>query len=357
MTSKLKTLVASTSVMALLLSGAPAMAAGTQAGTPITNTVSVTFEVGGLTQTAPAPATDTFVVDRKIIFDVAATDAVSTVVNPNSTNNYLYYTLQNTSNDTLDFDITMTNAASGFTPTNGDAGGNDNFDANNLQYCIDVNQNDACDGSETWGTTANVENLAPDSEVNIIVRGDFPANSPDGAVSAVTITAVALDSLGAALTNHEGVNDDKAVVQNVFADTGNDNTETADDNYKVAAAVLAVQKLSRVVSDPINGISADAKAIPGAVVEYCITVNNTGTAAASNVVISDNLAPMAPSAVFNSGFTPLRNGTGVSGGVCNTDGTADSSAYNSGTNTISSTLTTVPSNSMRTLIFQVTIAQ
>jgi uncharacterized repeat protein (TIGR01451 family) len=350
MTSKLKTLVASTSVMALLFSGAPAMAEGTQAGTPIENSVSVTFQVNGQTQTAPPVASNTFVVDRKIIFDVNATDTVSTTVNPNSTENVLTFTLENTSNDTLDFALSIANLANGFSTTNGDAGV-DNFTADNIYYCVDNNGNNVCDAGEE---NVNVNDLAPDSTRTVWVYGDFPITTPNAAVAAVSLTAVGLTSAGAALSDDSGVADDTAAVQNVFADTDENNTETADDNFLAAAAVLSVSKLSRVVSDPISG-TTNPKAIPGATIEYCITVNNTGSAVASNVVITDDLDQVSPAAEYDPAFTPLRNGTGVTTGVCDANGTGDAAAYVSATNDISSTLASVPAGEIRTLIFRVTI--
>ena len=52
---------------------------------------------------------------------------------------------------------------------------------------------------------------------------------------------------------------------------------------------LSVSKVSSVISDPVNGIT-NPKAIPGATVEYLITVTNTGTAAADSdsVVVWDD---------------------------------------------------------------------
>jgi uncharacterized repeat protein (TIGR01451 family) len=349
MTSKLKTLVASTSVMALLMSGAPAMAAGTQAGSTIENSVSVTFEVNGETQTAPPVASNEFVVDRKIIFDVNTSDSVSTTVNPNSTENVLEFTLENTSNDTLDFALTIANLVNGSATTNGD--GADSFNADNIFYCVDNDDSGTCDPGEE---NVNVNDLGPDESRTIWVYGDFPITTPDGAVAGVSLTAVGLDSAGAALTDDSGDLDDAAAVQNVFADTDENNSEAAVDNYLSAAAVLSVAKLSRVVSDPISG-TTNPKAIPGAVIEYCITVDNTGSAAASNVVITDDLDQVSPSAEYNAAFTPLKNGTGVTTGVCDADGAADAAAYVSATNDISSTLATVPAGEMRTLIFRVTI--
>lgn len=66
---------------------------------------------------------------------------------------------------------------------------------------------------------------------------------------------------------------------------------------------ISVTKVSSVISDPVNGTNYP-KAIPGAVVEYCILVSNTGTSTLTNVVASDNL----PSN-FSYAAGTLRSGT------------------------------------------------
>lgn len=53
-------------------------------------------------------------------------------------------------------------------------------------------------------------------------------------------------------------------------------------------ANISVTKISAVISDPVNG-STYPKAIPGAVVEYCILVSNNGTAALTSIVATDTL--------------------------------------------------------------------
>ena len=352
MTSKLKTLVGTTSVLALLMSGAPAMATGTLAGASIENTVAVTFEVGGVTQTATGDTND-FVVDRKIIFDVNATDATSTVVAPGSTDNVLTFTLENTSNDTLDFTVAIAENANGVATSNADAG-NDNYNTSGtIYYCVDNNGNAVCDAGEE---NVNINNLAPDTSRLIWVYGDFPLNAPNGSVAGVTITTVALDSSGAALTNDSGTADDTTAVQNVFADTGNNNSEAADDNYLVAAAVLAVSKLSRVVSDPVSG-TTNPKAIPGAVVEYCISVANTGAGTATNVLVADNLLQAGQTnTTFDATFTPKKNGTTITGSTCSVAGAVDVSSPDVWTaSEVSATLADVASGETRTLVFRVTI--
>ncbi len=352
MTSKLKTLVASTSVMALLMSGAPAMAAGTQAGASIENTVAVTFDVGGVTQTATG-ASDEFVVDRKIIFDINASGTVSTVVAPGATDQVLTFTLENTSNDTLDFSIAIAELASGSPTTNADAGNDDYNTSGTIYYCVDNNSNNTCDAGEE---NVNVNDLAPDSSRTIWVYGDFPLDAPNGSVAAVNITTSALSSSGAALTDDSGDADDATLVQNVFADSGNDNVEVADDNWLVAAAVLSVAKLSRVVSDPVSG-TTNPKAIPGATIEYCITVSNSGNGTATNVVVADDLTQVGQTATtFDGSFTPLKNGTAFTGSTCDTAGAVVLSNPDIFTaSEVEATLANVGPGEVRTMIFRVTI--
>ena len=75
---------------------------------------------------------------------------------------------------------------------------------------------------------------------------------------------------------------------------------------------IGVTKVSSVLSDPVNG-TTNPKAIPGAVIEYCILVSNTGTNTLRSVVASDNLP---------AGFT-YAAGTMTSGTSCAAAATAE----------------------------------
>ncbi len=50
---------------------------------------------------------------------------------------------------------------------------------------------------------------------------------------------------------------------------------------------LSVTKLSTVVSDAVSG--TNPKAVPGAIVRYCVLVSNSGSATSNNVVATDNI--------------------------------------------------------------------
>jgi uncharacterized repeat protein (TIGR01451 family) len=85
----------------------------------------------------------------------------------------------------------------------------------------------------------------------------------------------------------------------------------AETSFSVDAASIGVSKTMTVVSDAVN--SSNFKAIPGARVQYCVTISNSGTASAATVVGTDTL-PGALSYVAGS----LK-----SGADCNTAVTAE----------------------------------
>jgi uncharacterized repeat protein (TIGR01451 family) len=315
-------------------------------GTDIKNDVTVNFTVGTSAQTAEA-ASNTFDVDRKIIFTLleAATTG-TTSVSPNEQDAVTRFQLTNTSNDTLDFNLAAAQLSGG----TAEHGGTDNFDVANLQYFVDSNGDGIYQVGSDTATTVN--NLAPDSNVYIFVVGDIPISRVSGDVAGVTLTATARNSSdGSAITDVGGLN--TAGIESVFADAGNDGVESDGDDYTVSAADLTVTKLSRVVSDGVSG--SNPKAIPGAFVEYCIVVTNSGTATApaSNVAVSDDLA-LLTDITYDSTFQAKIDGTVVSGDTCTAGAT--NANYTGGTNGIvSGTLTDIAPGQTRTLVFRVTI--
>jgi uncharacterized repeat protein (TIGR01451 family) len=150
----------------------------------------------------------------------------------------------------------------------------------------------------------------------VFILGDTGLSVANGSVAAVRLTASAREggaaaSQGAAITEDTGANQEDAV-DTVFADTGRDNSEAALDDYTVGAASLTVVKTSTVISDPINS-TTNPKMIPGAVVEYCITVANAGGAStATNVSITDTMpanTTFQSNSVYVNGDSSCQNGS------------------------------------------------
>lgn len=338
----------------------PALAAGTTAGTSITNTATVNYQVGGVAQGSQT-ASDTFTVDRKINLTVAEVGNVTTTVVPGQTNAVTTFQLTNTSNEGLDFAL-VASQISGGTAAHG---GTDTFDATNVRIYRDstsgtVGSWDAADTLVTY-----VDELAADTSATLFVVADIPAALANNAVAGVTLRATAREggaagTQGAAITETTGPN--TAGKDTVFADTAGvagdvarDGSHSDDDDYTVQTATLGVTKTSRVISDPFNN-TTNPKLIPGAVVEYCIAVANTGGAAATSVAITDpvpgQLTFLGTGTTYSLSNGPIAlNGT-VTGGTCNADGTAGGSI--SGSN-VSGTIATIAAGATRTLVFRATV--
>jgi uncharacterized repeat protein (TIGR01451 family) len=329
----------------------PAFAAGTTAGSTITNNVTVNFQVGGVSQNSVS-ASNSFTVDRKVNFTVAEDGTATTQVSPGQLAAVTAFVVTNTSNAPLDFALAATNRSGG----TAEHGGTDNFDVSNLKLYQDTNNNGAYDsGTDTLITY--LDQVAADASVRVFVLADVPLGRSTGDVAGVRLTgtaseATAAGSLGATVTQTSGAN--TAGVDTVFADTNSDGNTARDgihfdeDDYTIFAANLTATKTSRVISDPLNG-TTNPKLIPGAVVEYCISVSNgSGSATAANVAISDSLPAQT---TYDASFGVKVNGT-VTSGTCNADG-AIAGSHAAGV--VSGTIPSVVAGDVRTVLFRVTI--
>lgn len=351
MTSTLKSLVASTALAATLGVSAPAFAVGTTQGTDITNSVTVNYTVGTTAQTPVTSNTDTFKVDRKVNFTVVERATIgTTTVNPGQTAQQVAYTLTNLSNDILDFDLTAANLTTGTaTPR-----GTDAFDATNLLICLDADNNSVCDAAPTATLTVNdLSATTGSNSVNVLVVGDIPASATNTQIAGIRLTAAGKLSTGAAFTvSGDGVANVANAVDTVLADAGRDGIESAVDDYTVQSASLGVFKSSRVVSDLVS--VSNPKALPGATVEYCIAVQNTGSVAATSVAIED-LIPANTTFVTGSillGATVTNYGLATQS--CSA-GSAGGSYTTTPSPRVNGTLASVGAASTSGLIFRVTI--
>ncbi len=331
----------------------PAMAAGTTAGTTITNTATVDYQVGGVAQ-GQQSASNNFTVDRKINLLVEEVGTVTTSVVPGQTNAVTTFQLTNTSNETLDVALVASQIVGGTTAH----GGTDTFNANNVRIYRD---NTATGTIGSWDVgdtliTAYVDELVVDTAIRLFVVADIPAALANNAVAGVTLRATAREgglagTQGAAITETTGANTAGkdtvfADIAGVAGDVARDGSHSDNDDYTVQTATLTVSKSSRVISDPFNN-TTNPKLIPGAVVEYCIAVANTGGAAATSVVIND---PVPGQLTFNAG-TILLGGT-VTSGTCDFNGTAGGSyaAPN-----VSGTIASIAAGAASTLVFRATV--
>ena len=344
-------LLASASVLAVsAIAVTPAFAAGTTAGTTVTNQVTLDYKVGGIDQNQ-VTASDSFTVDRKVNLLVTENGS-TTSVSPGQLAAVTAFSVANTSNAPLDFALAVTQLSGGTAAH----GGTDNYDVTGPKMYVDTNTN----GSYDPGTDLEItylDQIAADDSKTVFVVADVPLGRSTGDVAGIRLTATASEataagSLGSTITQTSGAN--TAGVDTVFADGsagGNvqrDGIHFSEDDYTILAAALTATKTSRVISDPFNG-STDPKMIPGAVVEYCIAVANAaGSATATGVNVSDEL-PLETT--YDAAFGIKLNGT-VTGASCNADGVAGGS-FAAGI--ASGTLSDIAAGVTRTLVFRVTV--
>ncbi len=363
----------------LLLLTQSAFAIGTDEDTDINNRASVDYAVGGVGQVVieSAPGgnstpgatlgTDTvFEVDRLIDFEVTGPGA-NTIISPDQTDAVLTFTMTNSGNDHQDFVFSVTNLAG------------DDFDMNEitstLRVFVDAAPFDgvyvAVDDTATF-----VDELAPDgvTTATIFVLADADNPTPiDGWTADLQLEARAHDgndgvtggAAGALATDNSGDLDLPGTVQNVFGELGIvsfDNRFEATGTYEVQAATLTVTKTSAVISDPFS-TGPNWKAIPGAVIEYTVTIVNTGAVAADNVTVSDVI--QIANVTFNDADpyatldAEITVNAVVDPDLCEADGNpADGCTYDVGTGALLIGTTaglSIPAAGTATITYQVTI--
>ena len=272
-----------------------AVAAGTASGTSITNQATVNYDVEGAAQTAVVSNVTAFIVDNKVDLTVTEVSGGYNDVIPNTTNQALAFTVANTGNATQDVALS---ALAGADPH----GGTDNFDASNLRVFVEEGTTVGYQVAED--TATYIDELAPyvnpGDEVTVYVVADIPVAQGSGDIAAYTLTATArvggaAGSLGAALTQTAAA-DTPGSIDIVFADgagvtdAARDAAFSDSDAYRVLSSQLTATKVTTAIRDPFNA-GANPKRIPGAYIQYAITVSNAGTATASATLttISDIL--------------------------------------------------------------------
>jgi uncharacterized repeat protein (TIGR01451 family) len=309
----------------LVLGAVPALAAATAAGTTVSNTASINFTVNGVPQTAQNSNTATFLVDRSINLTVVEQDASLITVVPGQTAAVTTFVVTNNSNSTEDFRLSAVNSANGTVALTG----TDNFDTTGLSIFV---ESGATAGYQVAQDTATfIDELGPGQSKTVYVVANIPASQVDNDVGVVALTATAAQSTDGtgqyvatagslasdAVQTNTGSGDVSTFVDTVFADAAGatdaakDGKSSSLDGFKVVTAAIAVIKSSTVISDPVNGTS-NPKALPGAVIEYCLVVNNTGSASATGIVLSDAI----PANTTYSAGTIKVNSTGTSS-ACN----------------------------------------
>lgn len=330
-TFSLKTLVGA---VALAVLPGIAAAAGILSGSTVSNTATLSYDVGGVAQGAveSSPSGNstpgagngtaiTFLVDTKVDLTVAESSGSATQVIPSAAAQAVAFTVTNHSNTALDFALASANLPNGTTLTLGANAYADAFDGAGCATYVDSNANSVYEAGTD--TASYVDELAADASVTVFAVCNVPANLINGSDAVVSMTATAREgstpsALGSALAATVGAGS-PSVVDVVFADAagsddaGRDAKHSARDAFEISTAVLTVSKTQALLCDPVNG-TTNPMHIPGAIVRWTVTVSNSAAATASATLsqLSDVVAASTtfdPNLVTGAGTCLSATGT------------------------------------------------
>lgn len=244
-----------------------ANAAGTAAGTTISNTATASYnDAGGNQQSVTSNQVD-LLVDEILDVVVAPESTSDVVTQPGLTDQVLTYTITNKGNGPEAFVLTP----------NGTVGG-DQFDPNPTSILLDINNNGIYEPGIDPVYTGSTPALAAEQTLRVFVRSTIPAGASDADRGLVTLTGQAVTGTGAPGTSFAGagVGGGDAVVGATGAD------DNADRAYLVQNATIAFVK-SQSVADPFGG----TQTVPGSVITYTLVATVSGTGTLTNVAVSD----------------------------------------------------------------------
>jgi uncharacterized repeat protein (TIGR01451 family) len=263
---------------ACLLTEGRAMAAGTVAGTTITNTASVSYQLGGTTTTVLCAAS--FVVDRAV--NVVVTKNADANIAPASTNVALSFLVSNTSNTSLRFALSTVSK-----PTN-------TWTMNNVRIYRDNNNNGSWDAGDTlYADAGTFGDIASGASVTVLIVADAPAGLAIGQAALYDLVATAVDA-GTLTVSTQTIGPNTAGVDTVFLDSAGsavgdgirDGKHSAAGSFTVSDMALKVNVNKTVTTLDQWGGNLP---IPGAILRYTIVATTIGIGVANNVVISDPL--------------------------------------------------------------------
>lgn len=318
--------LAAVSAASFGLFAVPAFAAGTPAGTNITNVATATYELPGGGEASVDSNIVTLKVDELIDVSVAWGDPADVATSPGLTGQILKFSVTNGGNGTEAFRLaTVSN------------GGGDDFDPSVVAVVLDTNGNGGYDaGVDTvYVSGTNDPQLDPDQSIAVFVLSTILAGATDGQRGRVDLTAVARTGSGAPGASFAGLGQGGGDA--VVGATGGDGED--DGYYRVAAASVAFVK-SAAVADAFGGTAA----APGSTVTYTLAATVSGTGSLANLRVADAVP---------AGTTYKAGSLALDGGPLTDADDADAGRF-TGTS-INVGLGNVAAGTTRTITFQVRI--
>lgn len=253
-----------------------AHAAGTVAGTDITNIATVTFTDPNNTPSSENSNPSTFKVAEILDVTVAANNSGNVAVTSPESSAVLSFTVTNTGNGQEIYALAAANALSG-----------DQFDPANVRIYIDNGDGSFNPATDTLlNPGVNDPLLNPDQGVTVFVVSDIPSALADGNLGNVRISAESRTAQGTVGSDAAGTVFAGAGTGGVDAVVGSTQAEgNVSNGYIVRQFALDLLK-THAITHPTLG---NGKPVPGATVTYTLTLVATGGGTFTNIVVTDNI--------------------------------------------------------------------
>jgi uncharacterized repeat protein (TIGR01451 family) len=252
----------------VLLAGHEAHAAGTIAGTNISNTAQVTYTIGGSQVTTPSNTHVIVVAERLDVNVTLQSPPVS--VQGGDIGRALVLRVTNTGNGAEAFGLAMTSVIAG-----------DNFDPTPASPSIyfDTDASGTLSPADTaYVPGTNDPLLAPDAFATVLIVNDIPTGLVNGALGRSRLTAQSKTGSGAPGTVFAGQG-----TGGVDAEVGSSGGSSNATGEYVVSDISVSNVKSATVLDPFGG----SEPVPGARIRYQVVVSAAGTGTAANTVLDD----------------------------------------------------------------------
>jgi len=243
-----------------------AHAEGVPAGTPIENTATATYTIGGVDTTVNS---NTVIITVDELLDVTVTPLDGGTVGLGADGGVLSFNVTNIGNGPEAFAITFDEALAG-----------DDFDPAITEVAYDSNGNGVYDAGvdaviPTGGSTPILD---PDQPLLVFVVGALANNPADGDLANVALTATADTGSGTPGTVFTGAGEggSDAVVGNTTA------IDQGQGTFVAQVSAVTLSKSASIV-DPFG----TGESVPGAVVTYTLTASVSGSASVTGLVVTD----------------------------------------------------------------------
>lgn len=276
-------------------------AAGTAAGTLISNTADVSYVSDGAPMSTRSN-TEIFAVDERVDLTLTWDDSASVIVASPDSGRVLSFRLTNTGNGSEGFDLAVSSALTG-----------DDFDPAPVSIRLDSNGNGSFDAGDATYTGGTFPTLAANGSLLIFVLNDIPSGLALGALGDSQLTATARTGTGTGTVYAgQGAGGTDAVIGSSGGTAATRGTYAVGSDFTLDKSASIPDGAGGTVIDP-------AAVVSGTVVTYTLVLTGSGSGMAPEAILNDPIpagTTYVPGSITLQG-SPVTDAAGYTGSAVN----------------------------------------